>query len=230
MIFGRSIDSVTSQLSGRWILVDNFVQAFNDHRYFMFVPSSFICADESISRSYGQGVHWINMGLPMYTAIDQNPENVCEIQKSACGRSGVVLRIRLTKTADERDTEHKNEGDDGLIHITKVLKTLVAPRTNTNRIVCADSYFASVGLCEELKIFGLRFIGVVKMAKKRSPMAHLSQVKLVNKGYFSNLVCRDLSGNPIFLSFVWMDRERRYFISSVSSLQEETPYTRKRWR
>ena len=202
----------------RWLLVDDFVQAFNDHREYTFVPSDYICADESISRWYGQGGHWINMGLPMYIAIDRKPENGCEIQNSACGRSGVMLRLILVKSADERESEHLNTSEDGLLHGTQVLKTLVAPWTNSNRIVCADSYFASVGCCEELKRIGLRFIGVVKTATKRFPMAHLSQIELVNRGDFTGLVCRDLTGNPKFMSFVWMDRERRYFISSVSSI------------
>ena len=61
-------------------------------------------------------------------------------------------------------------------------------------------------------------------------MAHLSQIKLVNRGDISDLVCRDLSGKSKLLRFVWMDRERRYFISSASSQQEGTPYTRKRRR
>ena len=92
-----------------------------------------------------------------------------------------MLRIRLVKTAEERETEHSNTGDDGLLHGTQVLKTLVAPWTNSNIIVCADSYFASVGCCKELKRIGLCFIGVVKTATKRFPMAHLSQIELVNR-------------------------------------------------
>ena len=79
------------------------------------------------------------MGLPTYIVIYKNPENGCEIQKSACGRSGVMLRLRLVKTAEKRETEHANAGDDGLLHGTQVLKALVAPWTNSNQILCADS-------------------------------------------------------------------------------------------
>ena len=112
----------------KWLLVDNFVQAFNDHREFIFFLSDFVCADKIISRWYGQCGHWINMGIPMYIEIDQKPENFCEIEKkSACGRSVVMLWIRVVKTAEERETEHANAGDDGLLHGTQVLMTLVAP-------------------------------------------------------------------------------------------------------
>ena len=61
-------------------------------------------------------------------------------------------------------------------------------------------------------------------------MDNLSQIKLFNRVDLSKLVCRDLSGNPKFLSFVWMYRERRYLIYSASILQEGTPYIRKKWR
>ena len=139
----------------------------------MFVPSDFIYADKIISIWYGQGGHWIYMGLQIYIAIDQKPENGCEIQNCACGRSGVMLRLRLVKTAEERETEHTNAGDYGLLNVTQLLNTLVFPWTNSNSIVCADSYFASVGCCEELKTIGIRFIGIVKTSTKWFPMAHL---------------------------------------------------------
>jgi len=50
----------------RWKLVDDFVAAFNEHRANFFYPSDLICVDESMSRWYGQGGHWINHGLPKY--------------------------------------------------------------------------------------------------------------------------------------------------------------------
>ena len=52
-----------------------------------------------MSRCYGQGGHWINHGLPMYVAIDRNHENGCEIQNAFCGRSSIMMRIKLVKTA-----------------------------------------------------------------------------------------------------------------------------------
>ena len=55
----------------RWRLVDDFVKNFNEHRAQNFFPSDEICVDESMSRWYGRGGHWINHGLPMYVAIDR---------------------------------------------------------------------------------------------------------------------------------------------------------------
>ena len=79
----------------RWRLIDDFVDHFNEHRAQFFSPSTYICSDESLSRWYGQGGDWINMGLPTYVAIDRKPDNGCEIQNSACGVSGIMLRLNL---------------------------------------------------------------------------------------------------------------------------------------
>ena len=87
-------DVGTSSEQYRWTLVDDFVKNFNDYRANYFNPSDLICVDESMSRWYGQGGHWINHGLPQYIAIDRKPENGCEIQNAACGRSGVMLRLK----------------------------------------------------------------------------------------------------------------------------------------
>ena len=143
---------------------------FNEHRANYFTPSDCICVDESMSRWYGQGGHWINHGLPQYVAIDRKPENGCEIQNSACGRSGVMLRLKLVKGADLVDDDDDGiPHEGGLLHGTNVLKHVVSPWFGSHRVVCADSYFASVGAAKELFRNGLRFIGVVKTATKGFP-------------------------------------------------------------
>ena len=83
----------------RWLLVEGFVRNFNEHRSQFFSPSWHLCVDESISRWYGLGGHWINMGLPMYVAIDRKPEDALEIQNSCCAKSGIMAQLKLVKTA-----------------------------------------------------------------------------------------------------------------------------------
>ena len=46
--------------------------------------------------------------------------------------------------------------------------------------VCADSYFASVSSAEEMMWIGIRFIGVVKIATTKIPMAYLLSIVLDN--------------------------------------------------
>jgi hypothetical protein len=161
----------------RWMLVDEFVENFNKFRESNFSPSDIICADESMSRWYGQGGYWINHGLPQYIAIDRKPEFGCEIQNSCCGRSGIMMRLKLVKTMEEQNA-NVQPGDNGLLHGTAVLKFLVLPWARTDRIVCADSYFASVATLKELKRIGLRFIGVVKTATKQFPQPYLSNLEM----------------------------------------------------
>jgi Transposase IS4 len=84
----------------RWKLIDGFVERINQHRSHFFFPSWLICADESISRWYGLGGHWINMGLPMYVAMDRKPEDGLEIQDACCAKSGILLQLKIVKTAE----------------------------------------------------------------------------------------------------------------------------------
>jgi Transposase IS4 len=103
----------------------------------------------------------------MYVAIDRKPENGCEIQDAACGKSGVMICLKLVKTATEQQaTSPYNDEDDGLTHGTRVLKELISPWFHSDRVVCADSYFASVKTAEELKRFNMRFMVLLKQKQK----------------------------------------------------------------
>jgi hypothetical protein len=116
-----------------------------------------------------------------------------------------------------------------VLHGTQVLLQLTTPWFNSNRIVCADSYFASVGAAQEMIRNGLRFIGVVKTATRRYPKAHLSRIEFTQRGEFQGVVGID-GNNTGMYAFVWMDRDRRYFISTTGNMEHGLPYTRKRWR
>ena len=152
-----------------------------------------------MSRWYGQGGHWINHGLPMYVAIDRKLENGCEIQNATCGRSGVMIRLKIVKTAEEENTSVVTE-DDGNNHGTNVLKFLVEPWVRTDCCVCVDSYFASVNAVTVLRMMGLRFIGVVKMATKNSQCPNWTNLELVQDGDYKGLVARGTDGQPTMLS------------------------------
>jgi hypothetical protein len=211
------------------LLVSDFVKAFNDQREQNFIPSHLICVDESISRWYGMGGHWINEGLPCYVAIDRKPENGCEIQNSACGVSGVMLQLKIVKHEESED-DHTHEENAGLIHGCKVLKELVKPWFHTSRVVCGDSYFASVFTAIEMRRLGLGFIGVVKTASKKYPMAYLKGYEVEDRGQWKGLVCQ-VDGQDSMYAFLWVDRNRRYSITNTSSLRDHgTPYSRVRNR
>ena len=87
----------------------------------------------------------------MYIVIDCKPDNGCEIQDAACGRSKIMIRLKLFKTGTEEAAVSIAADDNGHLHGTKVLLSLILPWANSDLIVCVDSYFASVGAAETLK-------------------------------------------------------------------------------
>jgi Transposase IS4 len=97
-------------------------------------------------------------------------------------------------------------------------------------VVVADSYFASVSAALRLKSIGLRFIGVIKTATREYPMRYLASIPLPGgRGSRKGLLSTDEASGTQLLSFVWVDRDRRYFISSCSSLEEGAQILRHRW-
>ena len=217
----------------RWMLVQDFVDAINTHRALWYYVTDRICVDESFSRWYGQGGFWINHGLPMYVSYERKPDDGCEIWTCCDGRTGIMIRLILVKSSEEQEAEREmntEQQEEQMNHGTRVLLDLVQPWFNSNRVVCADSYFSLVQTAIKCKEKGLKYIGVVKTATKQYPMAHLGKLELKDKGDRYAMAARDENGHQELLAFVWRDRERRYFIASGSSMDEGTPISRERWR
>ena len=60
---------------------------------------------------------------------------------------------------------------------------------------------------------------------------YLTKVELHQRGDFLALASDPTSNeDPRMAAFVWMDRERRYFIATAGSLAEGKPYSLYRWR
>ena len=229
----------------RWQLIDDFVKHFNDHRRLNFSPSDLVVVDELISKWYGLGGFWINIGLPQYVAIDRKPENGCEIQNACCARSRIMLQLKLVKHMDTENeylqkhfsgddvekavsdamaafedarSKHRDKDGNAKLHGICVMEELLEPWEGSNRIVCADSYFASVAAVEALKKNGFYFIGVVKSATKNYPRAYLGNEFLPGRGSSSSLVSFDSSGDAEMIATVWVDQSWRYFIANSMGL------------
>jgi Transposase IS4 len=126
--------------------------------------------------------------LCKYVAIDRKPENGCEVQNAACGRSGKMQQLQLGSTAYHEATREL-ESEVGLNHGTVVLERLVKPWYGRgDRIVCADSYVASVEAALHLKARGLSFIGVVKTANSSYPMMFMQAKVLPSRGKCKSFV------------------------------------------
>ena len=89
------------------------------------------------SRWYGQGCHWINLGLSIYAAMNRKPDNGEEIQNAEIRPAGIIMRLSIVKYASNE--EDQEDYEDNLPHDTKVLKELVLSWTKMDRIICADS-------------------------------------------------------------------------------------------
>jgi Transposase IS4 len=87
-----------------------------------------------------------------------------------------------------------------------------------------------VACAKELLRYRLCFIGIVKTANRMYPNAYLSNLEMQSCGQHHGLIAKNVTGRPELLSFVWVDRERRYFIATAGSLNAGFPYTRTRWR
>jgi len=139
-----------------------------------------------------------------------------------------MLRLSVVTTAEHRQEDATGEEDD-LPHGTAVLKKLIAPWAGTKRVVCADSYFAIVTATQQLLSMGLRFIGVVKTGTNGLPIGALSVLPLKERGEHVSYVHTTANGVTDIMAVLWVDRKRRYFISSASTTLPRTPYDRVRW-
>ena len=69
---------------------------------------------------------------------------------------------------------------------------------------------------------GMRFIGMVKTTSKQFSMSCLQALEFYKRGEWKGLR-RDTTS---MFAFVWVDRNRRYFITNTYSLSHGTSYTR----
>jgi hypothetical protein len=77
---------------------------------------------------------------------------------------------------------------------------------------------------------GFCFIGVVKTATRGYPKTYIEALELSNRGDYEGVVTLGENGLPEMMAFVWMDRERWYFIANTSLLEAGSPYKKSRWR
>lgn len=214
----------------RWMLAEDFRVAFNRHRRERVQPSELLCVDESISRWYGVGGSWLDVGLPFYVDIARKPESGCEVHNIACGKSGFMMGIEFAKSQQSRSPNNDSAVRN---HGTRILLKLSEPWAGTNRHVCADSFFASVEAATLLFKNGLRFTGVVKTATRKFPMRHLGDKTMRGAGDYTSLVStvREANGTEFkLLACAWVDRNRRYFVSSAGATTPGTTQERDRWR
>ena len=119
--------------------------------------------------------------------MERKPESGCELKTLCDGRSGILLRVEVTRSADETS---EMEHEAGQQHGTATTLRLVQPWFGTNRHVNGDSYFASVRTAEALWDHGLRFSGPVETATAGYPRSALCGIELCNRGQHDSLLSK----------------------------------------
>jgi hypothetical protein len=139
------------------------------------------------------------------------------------------MQLHLVTTS-EHEKRRTTEREATMLHGTVVLDRLVKPWYGmANRIVCADSYFASFEAAIHLRDRGLRFIGVVKTATRKYPIQLMKANTIEKRGEWMSFTHDNANGEVGVMALVWTDRERRYFISTASSAAAGASYERVRW-
>ena len=73
------------------------MEVFNNYIASNYSSPDCVCVNESISRWYGLGEHWINTGIRNYITMDWKSENDCETQYTCDGRSKIMIQLKLVK-------------------------------------------------------------------------------------------------------------------------------------
>jgi hypothetical protein len=169
--------------------MNDFVSAVKTHRRTMFNrPSIFAWMNLSLVGMVKVvfGSTWVCLTKLPSSA---SPRMVVRLKtQSAVGR-GIMLNIRLVTTAAVEARWTAEIEDTEIGHGTAFLSRLVQTWACTGRILCAEFCFASVEAAEVMGGMGLKFIGVVKTATKRYPMAILSGRELSRRGERVSLSC-----------------------------------------
>ena len=106
-----------------------------------------------------------------------------------------MLRLEVVKSPDEDSVpQHSGNMNYGIA----ITRRLVDLWVNTNRIVCADSYFVSAETVQGLADFGIRFMGVVKTATRDYPMAYLSSKPIAKRGDHYSMLYKNENGGNVY--------------------------------
>jgi hypothetical protein len=201
------------------MLINDFVANYNDYRQRTFVPGGHLEADETVVRWYGKAGAFVDAGLPMYLALERKPDNGGEIQNLADVASGIMLHLKVVKSANEEKAiavaaaADAIASDDDIAAAdkagkgTQVLLELTEQWHHSGRLVTADAYFALVEAALAMKEKGLTFIGNVKQCSRQFPMEFLGNTTLPRQGSRAVLASIDEeTGEMELVAISWVVR------------------------
>lgn len=77
----------------------------------------------------------------------------------------------------------------------------------------------------KLKSVGLKFTGAVKQATRKYPIKFLSSLEIQAKGYCVSVTMTGSGGGFQAMALVWLDRDRRHFLSTTGDTLPGTTRT-----
>jgi hypothetical protein len=155
-----------------WWRVRPWVTWFNRARAAVVTAGWLLCCDESFSSWLGADADKGRVdGAPKVIKIKGKPKGIgIMFKNTACALPGIMLFLEIDEGAAHMKTK---EFRDRYTATTATTLRICKPWFGSGRLVCADSWFASVTTAAALFANGLFFTGPVKTATAFFPMAFL---------------------------------------------------------
>lgn len=172
--------------------------------------------------------------IPHKTKIMRKPKGVgCELKSCADCETKVLLRLEIMEGKVPMSTKDFVQEYGAS---TAVALRLTKEYFGSGRTVIADSAFSSVKTAEALLQRGLHFIGCVKTASRRFPMAYCTEffkdaanLRGQHCTLQSEVPCAGGATAPIF-AVSWKDKKMKNFIASRGTTLQGSPHLRLRHR
>jgi hypothetical protein len=126
---------------------------------------------------YGHGSNHINISLPHYIVMDCKPNNGGKIQNLADVSSGIMIFLKVVKSADKEKAIKKDLELDPKEAAygkgTRVLLEMTKTWHGSYHLVTANAYFASTKVVLVLKKEDVDIIGNIKQCNSAFPKMYL---------------------------------------------------------
>ncbi len=137
--------------------------------------------------------------------------------KSANEEKAITVAATADAIADDDNIVAANKAGNG----TQVLLELTEPWHHSGHLFTADAYSALVEAALAMKEKGLTFIGNVKQCSRRFPMEFLGNTTLPRRGSRAVLASIDEeTGETELVAISWVDRNRRFFVTTTCAIGE----------
>lgn len=206
-----------------WQVVSPLIAMCNAKWQSSIRPGYKLTVDESMFAWYGRGGSI--GGMPTVIKIKRKPKGVgCEIKSIADASTNIMLGMEIN---EGKDAMIKKKWQKELGAGTATTLRLTKPWHGSGRVVCGDSWFASVKTAVTLMKHGLFFAGVVKTAHTAFPLKQLTTLCPTNKGQHISATAEK---DGVALNAVaWRDRKVHSFVSTCGTTLAGEPAKKKRY-